>query len=375
MPDRPWMQAAWFRVIVIIVAVIVAGYALLVPATLLALSIGSTECLGPGCGLAVPLTLIGGGLGVLAGIATAVLLVVLAIRPSRPLLIAGLIGLAILPAALLVQGWSLRILDEGRGVAAEASQLSFAIDRSMQEVLVEVTGGSSLQQPGILGPEGSATACELADGQPGYQAWSRLTFTDSSPLSAQDRQEIQARFDQTRERMILIPAEIALTQDWQPDGSQVHWTVTASCLPLPRNLVDAGGLPDDAVVQYRYTDASIPPEYHRSYTLQVRKDLTTITVDSYGDLLFEGQATTTPQAWQALSEGYAGLAALTSPPQGTCTGDTSSSVTVSSGGQELIDLFASSCDEASVVAGQLDDWIAPARALFPAMEQMAPTGP
>jgi len=240
-----WMQAIWSRIIAVAVAVIVAGYALLVPASLLLLSIGSLDCLGPGCELAVPAVIVGGGVGVLAGVGTAIVLVILAIRPRRPLLVAALVGLAILPVALLVQGWSVRTLDDGRDVAAEGSQLAFAIDRSMQEVLVEITGGSSLQQSGILGPDGGVSPCALPDGEPGYQAWSRLVFTQGSALSEEDLQDVRSRFDQTRERMILIPIEISLTQDWQPDGSEVRWTVTSTCLPLP-TLSPTDGAPSAA---------------------------------------------------------------------------------------------------------------------------------
>ena len=38
-------------------------------------------------------------------------------------------------------------------------------------------------------------------------------------------------------------------------------------------------------ITYHFQDASVPPEYHRSYTVIVDKDRLTITVDSYGDIL------------------------------------------------------------------------------------------
>ena len=40
-------------------------------------------------------------------------------------------------------------------------------------------------------------------------------------------------------------------------------------------------------IVYRYKDASIPPEYHRSYTIQVNANRVHIVVDSYGAILAE----------------------------------------------------------------------------------------
>lgn len=38
---------------------------------------------------------------------------------------------------------------------------------------------------------------------------------------------------------------------------------------------------------YAFGDASVPPPYHRSYTIVVNKDSLVLTVDSYGDTLAE----------------------------------------------------------------------------------------
>lgn len=38
---------------------------------------------------------------------------------------------------------------------------------------------------------------------------------------------------------------------------------------------------------YRFIDASVPPQYHRSYTITVSKSNAHIAVDSYGDVLAE----------------------------------------------------------------------------------------
>ena len=38
-------------------------------------------------------------------------------------------------------------------------------------------------------------------------------------------------------------------------------------------------------VTYHFGDASVPPEYHRSYTITVNTDKVKIVVDSYGEIL------------------------------------------------------------------------------------------
>ncbi len=40
-------------------------------------------------------------------------------------------------------------------------------------------------------------------------------------------------------------------------------------------------------ITYRYGDSSVPPQYHRSYTITVTEERISIVVDSYGDILAE----------------------------------------------------------------------------------------
>ena len=39
--------------------------------------------------------------------------------------------------------------------------------------------------------------------------------------------------------------------------------------------------------QYQYGDSSVPPEYHRSYTITIESNQLLFVVDSYGDILLE----------------------------------------------------------------------------------------
>jgi hypothetical protein len=42
-------------------------------------------------------------------------------------------------------------------------------------------------------------------------------------------------------------------------------------------------------ITYHFKDASVPPEYHRSYTITVTTDKARIVVDSYGEILADKQ--------------------------------------------------------------------------------------
>jgi len=44
---------------------------------------------------------------------------------------------------------------------------------------------------------------------------------------------------------------------------------------------------DNYTFKYRYQDASVPPEYHRSYTISVTPERVYFSVDSYGMILLE----------------------------------------------------------------------------------------
>jgi len=44
-------------------------------------------------------------------------------------------------------------------------------------------------------------------------------------------------------------------------------------------------LSDASKIVYHFKDSSVPPEYHRSYTIEVTKDSSSCVVDSYGDII------------------------------------------------------------------------------------------
>lgn len=135
-------------------------------------------------------------------------------------------------------------------------------------------------------------------------------------------------------------------------------------------------LPAGTVITYEFTDSSVPPPFHRSFVLTVSQTTARIVVDSYGDQLADESADVPAATWDALAASYADLESLevVEPAQG-CTGGTGFSVTVTVDGTVLRDLSGYVCGGEN---GEADDlvreWIAPARALFPPMSELAPEG-
>jgi len=48
-------------------------------------------------------------------------------------------------------------------------------------------------------------------------------------------------------------------------------------------------VPNATEIEYRFSDSTVAPEYHRSYTVTARSDDASIVVDSYGDALHEAR--------------------------------------------------------------------------------------
>lgn len=145
----------------------------------------------------------------------------------------------------------------------------------------------------------------------------------------------------------------------------------------PAPAGDSGtALPAGAVITYEFTDSSVPPPYHRSFVLTVSETSARIVVDSYGDVLADESASVPSATWDALATSYRDLGGIVivEPEQG-CTGGTNFAVTVTVGDAVLRDLSGYVCGGANAEADvQVRKWIAPARALFPPMSELAPEG-
>ncbi len=139
---------------------------------------------------------------------------------------------------------------------------------------------------------------------------------------------------------------------------------------------DGVALPSDAIIEYDFQDSSVPPQYHRSFVLTITEAESEIVVDSYGDVLADETVPTSPEVWRQLSDGYPELAGLSlSPTAEECTGGTSFDLTVIRPTETLLQMRADMCGGGNEdVDLMVTDWLAPARAQFPPMSDLAPEG-
>lgn len=134
--------------------------------------------------------------------------------------------------------------------------------------------------------------------------------------------------------------------------------------------------PDDAQVTYAFFDASVPPQFHRSWTLTVTREWARLVVTSYGDVLADRERGTPPQVWAALGQDWSLLKGLVPfSPLPPPVGGTGLRVTIAVEGGALLELLIDTPDGGNQqLLDRLSDWIRPARELFPPVDALAPPG-
>lgn len=124
--------------------------------------------------------------------------------------------------------------------------------------------------------------------------------------------------------------------------------VTEPTAPVISDPVTSDSVPVDAIttVVYEFHDASVPPEYHRSYTVTVTDGTATVVVDSYGDVIAQDTKPIDAAAWAATTSAAAALAGTPSSEQTGCTGGTADEVTALDGaGAEVVHVFIDHCGD------------------------------
>jgi hypothetical protein len=64
-------------------------------------------------------------------------------------------------------------------------------------------------------------------------------------------------------------------------------------------------LPDASKIVYHFKDRSVPPEYHRSHTIEVTKDSSSCVVDSYGNIISSNHTIELPAFFNSLTAALA----------------------------------------------------------------------
>jgi len=128
------------------------------------------------------------------------------------------------------------------------------------------------------------------------------------------------------------------------------------------------------VIGYHFGDSSVPPEYHRSYTLTVRKGEARLVVDSYGDVLHDVSQPIGERLWTGLLDEVAELESSTLEEESGCTGGTSRSLEVNDDGRMVrIDVGLCGGDHETEAAA-LDSFVEPVLAEFDMAKLLAEDG-
>lgn len=137
-------------------------------------------------------------------------------------------------------------------------------------------------------------------------------------------------------------------------GGQAGTTTTTG--PTGEEITEAG---------FAFRDSSVPPEYHRSWTLTVTPGQAYIVVDSYGDVVGEETAEVDTATWTELQANVAALEGDEAAEGEPCAGGTGADVWAEAGDEPLFEMTADVCGEGnSEVVERWEAAFAPITALF-----------
>lgn len=123
-----------------------------------------------------------------------------------------------------------------------------------------------------------------------------------------------------------------------------------------------------AQVEYRFNDSSVPPEYHRSYTVTVADGEARMVVDSYGDELHDVTAPVDDETWADAIERLEALDVRTRRAEDGCTGGTSRELRVTDADhatdEPALEVYTEVCNGGEDEADAVDAAVAPVLALF-----------
>jgi len=128
-------------------------------------------------------------------------------------------------------------------------------------------------------------------------------------------------------------------------------------------------------VIYAFNDASVPPQYHQSYTITVTKDQAHIIIDSYGDILAEKTIELPEHKLVELAK-YIKLCHIREKESNDnlepCTGGTSKSLTIYSGENTILSGTIDQCGglTSGNLYGDTDSFAEKMKGLFPEFDEL-----
>lgn len=98
-------------------------------------------------------------------------------------------------------------------------------------------------------------------------------------------------------------------------------------------------------IEYRYGDSSLPPDYHRSYTIAITDSMKSIVVDSYGKVVLTKKYPNTPAEFQAFKEELStkGIKKHKEKKADPCDGGTSETLRLYKGDEMYFYAFVNHC--------------------------------
>ena len=99
------------------------------------------------------------------------------------------------------------------------------------------------------------------------------------------------------------------------------------------------------MVEYRYGDSSVAPEYHRSYTISITESHMVIAINSYGNVLLKKEYPNTPADFKAFKEELSkkGIKKRRKKKEDPCDGGTSETIRLYKDDVKYFDAYVYHC--------------------------------
>lgn len=134
-------------------------------------------------------------------------------------------------------------------------------------------------------------------------------------------------------------------------------------------------IPDSAdSIVYRYDDSSVPPEFHRSYTITITPSEATVVVDVYGDILAEESVGISAETFQAIKTSFETneISSGRQSDEPACTGGTGEGIAYSSAGENLFSGYVYHCgsSDSGNLYGDTASFASDVKALIPNLQDL-----
>ncbi len=127
-------------------------------------------------------------------------------------------------------------------------------------------------------------------------------------------------------------------------------------------------------ITYSFQDSSVPPEYHRSYTITLTADTAKVVIDSYGEILANEEYAVTEEQFAGVKESLVtnNIRACELGDNASCAGGTSESVTYSDAEEVLFSGTVYSCggEDSGDLCGDVTSFAEAVKSLVPDFEEL-----